>query len=272
MSINNFKPELWSDSLLMNFRKSLVFGDVVNRDYQGTIGGVGSSVVINGIGPITVNSYAGTVTYESLQPDSQKLVITEDKYFAFLVDDLDRLQSNVGLVEGASAEAAYSLADNIDQYIAGLHAQAGAITTSTAVNSANAFEALLTLSEKLDEFNAPTQGRWVVIPSWFKTKLVLAKHLVENTTNDALDNGVVGRVCGFDVRQSNNVNNDGTNWKIMAGVTPAISMVAQMDGTLEALRGTAAFGDYVRGRLVYGAKVVRPQGLVVLDATIAAEA
>jgi hypothetical protein len=37
MSVKNFIPELWASRILEPFYKSLVFADVVNRDYEGEI-------------------------------------------------------------------------------------------------------------------------------------------------------------------------------------------------------------------------------------------
>jgi hypothetical protein len=126
----------------------------------------------------------------------------------------------------------------------------------------------------MDELNVPRDGRWAVIPPWMLTKLVLAKLIVENTTNDALTNGNVGRVAGFDIAVSNNLTVvGGTNWKVLAGGSNlAISYAGQIDpAKIEALRDITDFCDYVRGEMLFGARVVNPDALAVLDAQVLAE-
>jgi hypothetical protein len=170
------------------------------------------------------------------------------------------------------AKAAYGIKDVIDAYIAAMYADAGNITASTPINSLNVLAALLSLGQALDEANVPSEGRWAVLPPWMVNKLVLAKLIAENTTNDAFTNGVCGRAAGFDIRKSNNVNNDGTTWNVMAGTNAAISYAGQIDpAKVEALRDKDGFNDYIRGEVLFGARVIQPAALAVLKATVLAE-
>jgi hypothetical protein len=275
MSVNNFIPEVWSARVFQRLRKNLVFGDVVNRDYEGEINEFGDSVKINAVGPVTVAAYTKdvtTITPEALTDSQQKLEINRSYYFAFKVDDIDKRQAQGDLLSAGMDEAAYALANEMDAYIASLYSQAGSITASTPINSLNAYAALLSLGQALDEANVPEEGRFCIIPPWFKTKLLLAEVIVENTTNDAFQNGKIARCAGFDLRVSNNVSNDGTDYQIMAGVKRAISAADQIPAnTVEAYRPEASFSDAVKGLHLYGAKVIDPDALAVLDATVLAE-
>jgi 2-polyprenyl-6-methoxyphenol hydroxylase-like FAD-dependent oxidoreductase len=77
--------------------------------------------------------------------------------------------------------------------------------------------------------------------------------------------GEVGMMAGFTIYTSNNLVLDTTR-KYMYGTTAAITFAEQVIST-EALRGATAFADQLRGRLVYGRKVVRPSALGVISAT-----
>ncbi len=273
MSVNNFIPEVWSARIFQSLRKRLVFGDVVNRDYEGEIRERGDSVKINAVGPVTVAPYVKnttSITPETLNDSQQTLQIDRSYYFCFEVDDIDQRQAQGDLLSAGMDNAAYALADEMDQYIASLYDQASNITASTPVNSLNAYECLLSLGQALDEANVPEEGRWCIIPPWLKTKLLIAEAIVENTTNEAFQNGRIARCAGFDLRVSNNVNNDGTDYYIMAGVNRAISAADQINN-VEAFRPESAFSDAVKGLHLYGAKVVDPDCLAVLDATVLAE-
>lgn len=269
----NFTPELWSTRLVVPYKKALVYASCVNNDYEGEIKEFGDTVRIGQVGPVTVSDYAGTVNYQEIDDDATILKIDKQKYFGFVVKDIEAAQSNVTYMDESMNNAAYSLKDAVDQVISGLYVQAGSISAATAVNSTNIVKVILSMGQALDDANVPSEGRWLVLPSWAVNCLIIAKILVENTTNDAFTNGSIGRALGFDIRKSNNVTVvGGTNYKFMAGVNDAISYAGQIDpAKIEALRDKDTFGTYVRGLLLFGAKVVKPAGLVVIDATIAAE-
>ena len=275
MSVSNFIPELWSKRINQKLRESLVFGSVVNTDYEGEIGSGGDTVKINSIGDVTIGNYvpnSTSITPEQLNDYQTTLSIDTKKYFAFKVDDVDKAQVNANVMDEAMQSAAWGLKNAADESIAALYTGAANTITTTAIDSTNAFAAVLTLGQYLSQENIPEDGRWLVIPPWFKTKLLLAKALVTDNgaAADAFTNGKVGRVGGFDVYESNNVSNDGTTYYIMAGTRKAISFAAQVN-KVEAYRPEASFSDAVKGLYVYGTKVVYPDALAVLTATVGAE-
>lgn len=274
MAIENFIPELWSTRINVRLRKELVFGSICNRDYEGEIANEGNVIRINHIGPITVGTYIPNqtvITPQELTDFQTQLRIDQAKYFSFTVDDVEAAQANVEIMDEAIQEASWSLRNEADAYVASLWTEAGFITTSTAVNSVNVLAALLSLGQKLSENNVPRDGRWVVLPPWMTTKLALAKVLVPwDASRDAFENGFQGRVAGFDVYESNNVFESGGTYRIMAGHRRAIAFVGQST-KIEAYRREASFSDAVKGLYLYGAKVIYPDALVVLTATVAAE-
>lgn len=275
MSVTNFIPELWSKRINQKLRDSLVFGSVVNTDYEGEIGSGGDTVKINSVGDITIGNYtpnSTSITPEQLNDYQTTLAIDQKKYFAFKIDDVDKAQVNANVMDEAMQSAAWGLKNAADEYIAGLYTDAGNTITSTAIDSTNVLAAVLTLGQYLSQENVPEDGRWLVIPPWFKTKLVLAKALVTDNgaAADAFTNGRAGRVGGFDLYESNNISNNGTTYYIMAGTKKAISFAAQVN-KVEAYRPEASFSDAIKGLYVYGAKVVYPDALAVLTATVGSE-
>jgi len=275
MSVTGFIPELWSRRINKKLRESLVFGSVVNTDYEGEIGAGGDTVKINSIGDVTIGNYtpnSTSITPEALNDYQTTLLVDQKKYFAFKVDDVDKAQVVANVMDEAMQSAAWGLKNAADEYIAALYTDAGNTITSTAIDSTNALASVLTLGQYLSQENVPEDGRWLVIPPWFKTKLLLAKALVTDNgaAADAFTNGKVGRVGGFDLYESNNVSNDGTTYYIMAGTKKAISFAAQVN-KVEAYRPEASFSDAIKGLYVYGAKVVYPDALAVLTATVGSE-
>lgn len=276
MAITNFIPEYWSSALLTSLKKSLVYGDVVNRNYEGEIAAAGDTVRITSVSRPTISTYvpnSTTITYEQLADAQRTLVVDQAKMFNFTVDDVDRRQSLPGIVEEATREAAYALGDTIDQFIAGLYT--GAINTiaTTAVTSAaaNAYTLLVDLKVKLDEKNVPGDGRWVIVPPWYHGLLLKDNRFIDASASgstEALTNGRVGRAAGFDVRVSNNAPLiTGDDYAVIAGHNSAITYAEQIN-KVEALRLETKFADGIRGLAVYGAKLIRPDSIAVLTASM----
>lgn len=273
MAVTNFIPTIWSARLLEGLKKSLVYGSVVNTDYEGEITGQGSTVKINSIGAVTIGTYdkaTGTGDPEELNSAQTTLTVDQAKFFNFKVEDIDKAQSNVNLIDGAMKEAAYGLADVVDQYVAGLYTGVAAgntigdDTTPIVPNSSTAYDNLVDLGVKLDEANVPQSDRFVVVPAWFYGLLLKDARFTKDS--NVLATGYVGDVNGMQVFKSNNVpNTTGTKYKIIAGYKGAISFASQID-SVEAYRPEKSFADAVKGLQLYGAKLVRPTGIAVLTA------
>ncbi|MCM8901321.1 N4-gp56 family major capsid protein [Caldicoprobacter algeriensis] len=276
MAITNFIPQIWSARLLENLRKNLVFKNVVNTDYEGEIRNYGDTVKINSIGPITVADYTKNTDInppETLSDAQRTLVIDQAKYFNFLIDDVDAAQANPKLMDAAMQEAAYALADKADQYLASQYVYAGnAIgddTTPVVPTATTAYELLVDASIKLDEASIPRTNRWAVVPPWFYGLLLKDDRFVKagSTNSDrTLRTGEVGEAAGFTIYISNNIaNTAGAKYKIMCGHPMAITYAEQIS-KVEAYRPERRFADAVKGLHLYGAKVIRPEALVVITA------
>lgn len=281
MAITNFIPEIWSATLLSSLKKNLVFAGpgVVNRDYEGTISGAGDTVKISSISRPTIGTYTKnltTITPETLTDAQKSLLINQAKYFAFEVDDIDMRQSANGgaLMSEAAVESAYGLADVADQYVASLYTGADAgnqISTTSITSAALAVTGLINLSQKLDEANVVSQGRYVIVPPWYHSLLLASDLFVRADASgsaDTLRNGTVGRAFGMDVIVSNNcVLATGDDYIVQAGYPGAISFAEQIVN-VEAYRPESAFSDALKGLHLYGAKLVRPTGIATLTASV----
>ena len=190
MSLSNFIPQLWSDTILAAYRKKLVYGNVVNHDYEGQIRQMGDTVKINAIGDITITNYTKDTDMnppQALTDAQSMLVISQAKYYNFEVDDIDAAQAHPKVMGEATAWAAFRAADTIDQYIAGFYTDAiaantigssGTPTVPVVPTQANVgggqtiFDYLVILDQKLDEQFVPDTGRWCVVPPWVQSLLM----------------------------------------------------------------------------------------------------
>ena len=280
MSVTNFIPQIWSARLLANLDKRLVFAGLTNRDYEGEIRQAGDTVKINKLNNLTVSDYAGTVNYQSVTSTQVTLTVDQQKYVAYKVDDVDRVQANVDLVDRYQARAAVALADVVDQYIASLYPAAGAGTVSLdlTVTSPDVYGAFVEARKLLNKKNVPMEGRWAVVSPEIEAALLNDAKFVQATDQGdrVRRTGEIGGIAGFTIYVSNNVPEvvdttvtpSQTFHKVLFGTNDAIAFAQQIVET-EAMRDPGSFADLVRSLLVFGAAVIEPDALGVMDVRVA---
>jgi N4-gp56 family major capsid protein len=281
VSILNFRPEIWSANLLVALRKNLVYRSLTNSDYEGEITQAGDTVRITSVGRPTIGTYnpnSTVITPEQVQDSQRTLVVDQAKYFAFAVDDVDQRQARGNVIPQSVNEAAFGFADVIDQYIASLYTGTqtgnalGSITVNSATNPNDAYDKVLVpLKIALDKANVPTEGRWVVVRPELHGCLLRDSRFIkvnESGTSEGLRNGMVGRAAGFDIRLSNNApNTTGSEYATIAGTNSAITFAEQIN-KIEAYRPQSSFSDAVKGLVLYGGKLVRPDSLATALVTV----
>lgn len=280
MSLTNFVPEIWAGDVLQALQKAMVFGSLVNRDYEGLISQLGDTVRITSIAGVTVGDYTKNTDMADPQEltDAQAVMeITQNKYFNFQIDDVDERQGLKVLAAGMN-EAAYALKDKADQFVASLYTDASAsnligddttpkVPNNTANDTQNVYNLIVDAGVLLDTSNVPSDGRWMVVPPWFYGRLQKESRFVEADKSGnaaALRTGQVGAIAGFTIFKSNNVpNTTGTKYKILFGTVRAITFADQIN-KVEQYRLEKRFATGFKGLHLYGAKVVRPACLGVM--------
>ena len=288
MTVNNFIPTIWSAKLLESLKKAHVYTQpgVANTDYQGEITGMGSIVKINGIGSVTVRPYVkGTPIEkpETLSDAQTSLLIDQADYFNFEVDDVDVAQQNPKIMTAAMGQAAYDMSETSDKYAAALLVAGvavgnkiggvgSAIVPDPDTAGATAYDYIVDMSTKLSEAACPKNGRYIIIPPWMTGELAKDDrftNLAASGSAEALRNGFVSRVAGFDVLESLNVptiaDGEDTDSLIIAGQPMAFSYAEQINKVVP-FRPEDAFSDAIKGLHLYGCKVVRPTCLALMTA------
>ena len=274
MAITTFIPEIWSARLLYALDKAHVATNLVNRNYEGVIANQGDTVHINSIGAVTVKDYAKNTNIadpEVLTTSDQTLDIDQAKYFNFQVDDVDKAQISGEIIDTAMGRSAYALADVSDAFLlktiangAASANKIGAKATLTALTASNVYENIVKMRTLLDKANVPTTGRTIVVPPEVYALLLMDDRFAKSGSDsgqNALLNGMVGRVAGFDVFMSNNCvsGTDGgagsTPYFVITAQVAAATTYAEQIIKTEAYRMEKRFADAVKGLHVYGAKV-----------------
>jgi len=277
MGLDAFIPSLWAQQLLVPLYKSLVYGSVVNRDYEGEIRNYGDSVRINEIGDINVSDYTkyGTLTWQELTSAQKTLFIDQAKSFSFAIDDIDETQSKPKVMAHAMERAAYAIADTIDQHIASKYSEAGITLTATTLTTSNVLSWIASMGEELNKANVPTAGRFLIVPPGAVTKMLLTVSggvstdaVPKETSPGQIANGFVGNIYGFNVLMSNNVAESSTGvYQPLALVRQSISFAGQLS-KMEAVNRENTFDQGMKGLYLYGCKVMRPYALATCALTI----
>lgn len=271
--LSAFQPELWSKRLITNLDKINVMTALVNSDYEGEIKGKGSTVNVRTLGSITMGAYSGTISYQDLTPVTEPMTVNDAQYFAFQVDDLDAVQSDLDALDAYTMRAAVAMNDKVEAKLLANYASAhasnritGASSAAIALDKDNTYGYIVQARTALSKFSVPNSGRWMVVdPDTVALLLQDTAHFVRATDlGDAVVTsgrigsterpGFVGRIAGFDVYESTNVPVASGAKYIQFGDRYGIAYAAQIR-EVEALRLQTAFASAVRGLLFHDCKV-----------------
>lgn len=288
----NFIPEIWSGKLIENFYDATVLAAISNTDYEGEIKSMGDTVNIRTIPNINIKTYVKGQSLQVENPDKPKLQLVIDKgeYFACIEDDVDKVQTDVALMDMWSKDASEQMKIKIDQRVltdllpdvAAINkgATAGRIsaninlgTTGTplAVTKDNVTEFIVDIGTVLDEANCPEGNRFIVIPARMAGLIKKSDLKDASLAGDAtsiLRNGRLGMIDRFTIYMSHNLKlESGGKFNIVAGHKMGFTFASQMTN-METIRSENTFGNIVRGLQVYGYKVVKPEALAQAVVTL----
>jgi hypothetical protein len=277
MSIANFVPHIFSASILRGYEKASVFANITSREYSGEVKNCGDRVRVPKIGPVAIKNYQkGTpITYDGIDGSYIDVVVDQSKYWALKAEDIDQLQTAPNFLDGATANAAYALRDEIDTYSAkiltegaGTKLYEGAAfvppsaSLPTGMENAGYINLFTEIAMHMNELNVPMGGRFCVIPPFVLRGLTHSVIAAGMPNERPIGEGFVTRISGLDIYVSNNLvtETNGDTW-VLAGVREAATHILQLTKT-EALRDKDSFSDLVRGLGIYTTAVLLPPGLV----------
>lgn len=268
---STFIPEIWSKKLNQMLEKNCVMMQCVNKNWEGEISQQGDTVKIITPADVTVSTLTSdNITYTSLAPKSQDLVIDQKKFFAFKIDDVAKVQSNMDIMEAHLVNAKKAIEEVQDSYLLAMHTD---VTESNTVGSeslpitldkSTIYEHFVKLSLALKNSDAVHAGvrPWVVINPNIESYLLQSPEFIKayNVADETLRDGAIGRIAGMDVLVSTNLTDIDNKYYVLAGTNDAITFASQL-AKIESLRDKDSFSDLVRGLYLYGAKTVQPKAL-----------
>ena len=276
MSIQNFISTVWSESLYEELNKRYVAVANCNRDFEGDIKSQGAVVKICGVGPISVGDYQKNTNMsapQTLNDNVRELVIDQAKYFNFQIDDIDRAQSNPKLMDAAMRNAAAALADEADRYIYGLHVNHPYVESHYDVTEENILNFIIRARQKLYEHNVYDDSEVVLEVSPMVASLIYrAKLELSTANNETMETGCIGSIAGCKIFVTNSVESEEAGGDIYLNrcfmrTKRAIAFAEQLS-EIDAYRPENRFADAMKGLHLYGAKVVYPKELIVLELNV----
>ncbi len=275
MAITNFIPTIWSETLAKSLDTAYVGVSLCNRDYEGDIREKGASVKICALGNINVDDYGKNQdmgTPQTLDDRMQELYIDQAKYFNFQIDDVDRAQASPKLMSAAMRAAASALAKEADQYVYSLWGDAGSMFVSEDTTVDNILDMLIKGRTALSCVGVTDMSNVSIEVSPEIAELIIKAKIATSSDNtELMETGCIGSVNGCRIFVSPNIvkenHTDGIYYKCIVRTNRAVSFAEQLS-EIEAYRPEKRFADAVKGLHLYGAKVVYPSEMVLLDLCI----
>jgi len=291
----NFIPEIWSGKLIENFYDATVLSHISNTDYEGEIKAYGDTVNIRTTPEVTIREYVKGQTLTVEAPDKPKIQLLIDKgeYFACVEDDIDKVQSDINLMDTWSKDASEKMKIKVDQRVLtdllpDIHAlnkgaTAGAKSLSfnlgttgspAAITKATVIDLIVDLGTVLDEANSPESNRFLIIPARMANLIKKSDLKDASMTGDSVTiqrNGRLGMIDRFTLYVSHNLLTSGTGaatkYNLIAGHKMGFTFASQMTN-METLRAESTFGNIIRGLQVYGYKVTKGEALATAVVTL----
>lgn len=269
MAVANFKKQVWSSKIQHQLETITSLKDHCDFQFEGEVKQAERIKILGVVRP-TIRTYVpGTaLVREGGNDNVQYMDIDQFRYFDFEVDDVEKAQSQKGLIEALSKEATLGLSEEADKYVASL-----VVTDKANLNSAASTD----ISTVTDGGISLIEGGFATLygnnckpsdtfhleitPEWYT---ILRPEIITLDTNNSeiIKKGYVGKYGNALISIENMLGtwNDGTrDTKLaMLRTNKAIAFAGQID-KVEAYRPQDAFSDAIKGLYVFGSKIVRPK-------------
>lgn len=288
MAISNFIPEMWAARLQRHLDHTLVFAQetVCNREWEGEISEAGDTVHIQKVGDPEIKDYEPGKDMDSPEePDGTTQALTVDafKYFNVMIDDVNKAQVNVNLLDAFAKRAGIKMSKRIDEFVAAKMVAASTVnkigTDAVPVvikadgsGDMTPYEFFVELEGLLADNDAPDENHWAAVNPSLMRQIRKDDAFIKASEMGAemVRNGRIGQISNIELVQTTAVpTSPGSggeavpNYKILAGAGNYATTFANQVTELKAFEPEARFGDAVKGLEVFGAKVLEPETLSI---------
>ncbi len=281
-------PEIWSGKTLIKFYTATVFAAISNTEYEGEIKKYGDTVHITTIPDAVIRDYVigQKLIRDRPKPGQVDLLIDKGKYYSFVVNKVEQVQSLIAYIEKWTDDAGQQMKISIDKDIlADVYADAdtynkgntagkksgsielGATGAFVSLDKTNILDYIVDMGTCLDEQDVPETQRWLVFPAIFcgmikKSDLKDASLAGDGTS--IMRNGRLGIIDRFEIYSSNQVDTstDGvtTVHNCIFGHPSALTFASQLVEN-RTIPNPDDFGDIMEGLQVYGYETIKEEAM-----------
>lgn len=287
-NVGGFIPTIVSARFLRTLSAMYVWASLANRNYEQDAAGGGNKVKIpTSTTSITVGDYvvgSDMADAAEVAGSVQEMTLDKQKFFHFLVDDIEEFQSSPDIMEETVKQAALKVSGQVDADLRSTFEGGYAASRSQRVTdelSAGDWGkkfliALSNLGRDMSKAQVPLTERWVVlhpdtiaaIEQYF-TAQPASGTFQPATADSTIRNGFVGRLLNFTVYSTTEVTSTTVGavnyWRQFAGQGTNAVTFAEQIAQVESYRPALRFGDAVKGLYVYGSRLVESASLFSIE-------
>lgn len=264
MATNNAFDRTIRGAIQRELAPRMVIDSIVNRDLvEGNFEEPEDTVEVLNTASMNVAEYNGgfTGSIQDISADTETITADLKNGFRFKADETD--SASVVADQIAQQDGISNLVTEAQKYVLGLYTDANLQVTYDPAND-NVQDKIKELAVKMDNANAPENGRWLVLPP---TPFHDIKEDLENRDTALGDNvirgpGFGGVYKGFSVFRTNasHFTNTGSSPSYDHAMAGYSGSIAYDDALLRIKRVDAEsfLGEVVQGVHVGGGKIVRP--------------
>lgn len=235
-AVATFIPEVWSDEIVAQYKKSLVLANLVKKMSMKGKKGDTIHIPMPTRGSANAKAAATAVTIQQALESERTVSINQHYEYSKLIEDISDIQALSSMRKFYTEDAGYALAKQVDSHLAQLgriaYTTLTAPTTSLVYNNAyiggdgtttyssastgNASSltdaAIRRTIQRLDEADAPMSNRYLVVPPASRNTLMGLSRFTEQAftgesgSGNTIRNGQIGDVYGVQVFVSNNLD------------------------------------------------------------------
>jgi hypothetical protein len=145
-SLAAFTPVKFSLKLVEVLYNETIYTLIANTQYEGEIKKAGDRVRVRTAARISLSTYTKgmTLVAQDLNPTDEDMIIDQQKYFKFVVDDIDEIQNDIDAINTYATNAKSDMSELLDtdllsyarKNVAGANAVGTAYSTGTAAVAA----------------------------------------------------------------------------------------------------------------------------------------
>lgn len=261
--------ERYSNLVLAKLRKTAVFVHLFNRSYEGTPTAGAVKIPVRDT-EVAVGDYdkvnggnltTGSTTYKTLPID-------KDKFVNELIDGYDAASVPDNMVADRLDSAGYSMGIELDSELITLLTEKGTASANTeALTKDTIYESIVDEVAKLKKKGLKPNEMWIAVTNETYALIVKSPEFVKASDlgDKVVQNGIVGRINGVDVYETNNIP-DESNIEYIIGNRVFCHFVDEwlVNVSVNDLKDGKHIGaSAVQGRRVYGNEVSRPETVTV---------